>query len=136
MPREDQTWTLLELAEKSKTPARTIRFYITRGLLPGPLGAGRGAVYGEEHFVRLQRIRSFQERGMMLAEIAQALDGAAAANLPQPVRWLQYALAADVHVSVRADGSPWRLKQVRKALEQFSAQLGTSEEKEETDGPN
>ena len=47
---------LAELAEKAGLPGRTIRFYIARGLLPGPLKAGRGAAYGQEHLDRLREI--------------------------------------------------------------------------------
>jgi DNA-binding transcriptional MerR regulator len=130
--RQDQ-WTLLELAEQAGIPARTVRFYIARGLLPGPAGGGRGALYGAGHLERLQRIRRLQEKGQSLAEIALALDGARPAALPPPSAWWQYPIAADVLVWVRADASPWRLKQVRKALEQITAQLA-SQEKEETDG--
>lgn len=42
---------LAELAQKAGLPGRTIRFYIARGLLPGPLKAGRGATYGPENKV-------------------------------------------------------------------------------------
>ena len=49
--------TLAELSEESGTPARTIRFYIARGLLDGPLKAGRGAVYTAEHLARLEKIK-------------------------------------------------------------------------------
>ena len=133
MPPEDRKWTLLELAEEAQVPARTVRFYISRGLLPGPAGAGRGAVYAEEHLERLRRIRSLQQRGMMLSEIALALDGACEGRLPAPSSWWQYAVSPDVQVWVRADVSPWRLKQVRKSLAQMSAQLQASQKDEETD---
>ena len=136
MAEDDRKWTLLELAEEAGIPARTVRFYISRGLLPGPLGAGRGAVYGEAHVERLKRIRALQERGMMLAEISHALDGAGEALLPQPSSWWQYPVSPEVSVWVRADVSPWRLKQVRKALEHLSAQLKTSQESEETEARN
>jgi hypothetical protein len=39
-------------------------------------------------------------------------------------------------VWVRADVSPWRLKQVRKALEEMSARLSASPEIEENDARN
>ena len=51
-------------------PARTIRFYIARGLLDGPVKAGRGAVYTADHLARLERIKEMQAEGRMLAEIA------------------------------------------------------------------
>ena len=50
------TLTLVELAEASGVPARTIRFYIAKGLVPPPLVGGRAAWYGEEHLNELGRI--------------------------------------------------------------------------------
>ena len=63
--------TLAELAEAAGIPARTIRFYIARGLLDGPLKAGRGAVYTAEHLARLEKIKTLQAEGRMLAEIGR-----------------------------------------------------------------
>ena len=54
------SFTLVELAEVSGVPARTIRFYIAKGLLPPPLVAGRAACYGEEHLKELDRIKTLQ----------------------------------------------------------------------------
>lgn len=133
MPREDRKWTLLELAEEAGVAARTVRFYISRDLLPGPASAGRRAVYAEEHLERLRRIRSMQQRGMMLSEISLALHGADEGRVPAPSSWWQYAVSPDVQVWVRADVSPWRLKQVRKSLAQMSAQLQASQKDEGTD---
>ena len=67
--------TLAELSEESGMPARTIRFYIARGLLDGPVKAGRGAVYTAEHLARLEKIKEMQAEGRMLAEIAHDLTG-------------------------------------------------------------
>ena len=66
-------WTLSELAQETGLPARTIRYYIARGLLAGPGVAGRGAVYGTEHLTRLREIQTLQGEGRMLAEIAAQL---------------------------------------------------------------
>jgi DNA-binding transcriptional MerR regulator len=67
--------TLAELSEESNIPARTIRFYIARGLLDGPVRAGRGAVYRPEHLARLEKIKELQAEGRMLAEVAHDLNG-------------------------------------------------------------
>ena len=66
-------WTLRELAAQTGVTERTIRFYISRGILPPPLRGGRGAAYGEAHRARLEEIRKLQAKGLMLAEIAHAL---------------------------------------------------------------
>jgi DNA-binding transcriptional MerR regulator len=116
--------TLAELSEESGIPARTIRFYIARGLLDGPVKAGRGAVYTDEHLARLDKIKQLQSQGRMLAEIAQDLTGGrrAPAALP-PSPWWQHVIEDDVHVWVRGDVSPWRMKQIRTAVEQMSSRL-------------
>lgn len=119
--------TLAELAEETGIPARTVRFYIARGLLDGPEVAGRGASYGEAHLARVQAIREMQQRGLTLAEIARELGGGAPALAAPAARW-QYEISPDVTVLVRADLAPWRWKQVHSALEQMAARLAEKEE--------
>jgi len=113
---------LEELSDQSGVPARTIRFYIARGLLPGPAGAGRAAAYTAEHLSRLRKIQHLRARGLMLAEIAGQLD-AGPAPLPEPSTWSTYTLADDLVVSLRAGAAPWRLRQIRRALERLAAEL-------------
>jgi DNA-binding transcriptional MerR regulator len=120
--------TLQELSEAVGVPARTIRFYISRGLLAGPLTAGRGAAYGPEHVERLERIKQMQAEGKMLAEISRALEEAPAIALDTPAAVWQYAIGSDVVVSVRADAAPWRMRRIRLALQEFARAL-----KEETE---
>lgn len=116
--------TLSELADASGLPARTIRFYIARGLLNGPVKAGRGAEYTQDHLDRLERIKRMQAEGQMLSAIAQALTGAEPERTaPAPAPWWQHALADDVVVWTRADMSPWRTKQVRAAIDTLARLL-------------
>jgi DNA-binding transcriptional MerR regulator len=129
----DDRWTLAGLAEASGIPARTIRFYIARGILDGPVKGGRGAEYTADHLRRLERIQHLQAEGRTLAEIAAALSGRRPRG-PEPAPWWQYALADDVVVWIKADSSPWRLKQLRAAIDEFARRLpqgsSTEEEKE------
>jgi DNA-binding transcriptional MerR regulator len=116
--------TLAELSEESGIPARTIRFYIARGLLDGPVKAGRGAVYTAQHLARLEKIKELQAEGRMLAEIAHDLNGGGPVQtaLP-PSPWWQHAIEDDVIVWVRADVSPWRIKQIRAAVDDLASCL-------------
>jgi DNA-binding transcriptional MerR regulator len=124
MMSEPQPFSLAELAEKAGLPGRTIRYYIARGLLPGPLKAGRDAAYGVEHLERLRIIGRLQAEGLTLLEIARRLSGEPSRMpVPEATPWWQYRLAEDVIVTVRADASPWRLKQIRKCLAQMAAGL-------------
>ncbi|HEV3202461.1 MAG TPA: helix-turn-helix domain-containing protein [Bryobacteraceae bacterium] len=119
--------TLAELADASGLPARTIRFYIARRVLNGPVKAGRGAVYGPEHLERLQQIQRLQAEGRTIAEIGRTLDG----NPPEfhaqtsPAAWWQHVVADDVTVWVRDGLSPWRTRQIRAAIGELAGRLRT-----------
>jgi len=133
----EKLFSLQELAAETGLPARTIRFYIARGLLPGPAGAGRGAAYASEHLARLRAIRKLQAKGLMLAEIARELGGAKLeAGLPEPSAWWSYSLQEDVVVWVRAGLSPWRTRQVRTLLAELASRLGAEAQEEEKDDGN
>lgn len=126
------SWTLAELAEETGLSPRTIRYYIARGLLDGPVVAGRRATYTAAQLERLRSIKELQARGKTLAEIGHKLHGAVGREeLPSPVAWQSYALADDVVVWVRADGSPWRTRQLRESLREFAARLERTGGKED-----
>lgn len=118
--------TIAELEERSGVAARTIRFYIARGLLDGPDKPGRAAAYSPAHLERLAMIRRLQRRGLTLSEIARSLAGEGRGTVPQPSPWWQYPVSADVLVWVRADAAPWRLRKIREALNDLAARLGQS----------
>ncbi len=73
MDEKEKERTLRELAAETGVSERTIRFYISRGLVDPPLRGGRGAAYGAAHKARLEEIRKLQAKGLMLAEIAHVL---------------------------------------------------------------
>lgn len=116
--------TLAELSDASGVPARTIRFYIARGLLDGPVKAGRGAVYTSEHLARLEKIKGLQAEGRMLAEIAHDLSDGSPVQAPvPPTAWWQHMITDDVMVWVRSDVRPWRMKQIRAAVDELASRL-------------
>ena len=117
--------TLADIAEASGIPARTIRFYIARGLLNGPVKGGRSAEYTAAHVERLERIKSLQAEGHMLSEIGRLLDGAsdAESEIAPATAWLQHCITDDIMVWVKAGASPWRTKQVRMALGEFARRV-------------
>ena len=121
------SWTLAELAEESGIPARTIRFYISRGLLDGPVKAGRGAMYAAAHLERLEKIRSLQAEGHVLSEIVHLLGGGAVPAAMHVTPWWQHVVGDDLMVLVRGDISPWRMKQIRAAIDRLAAQIAEPE---------
>lgn len=66
--------SLQQLSERAGVPGRTVRFYIQKGLLPGPEGEKRGAYYTGAHLADLLRIRQWQETGLSLDAIAGLLQ--------------------------------------------------------------
>jgi len=68
-PRDEETLSLQELAERSALPVRTIRWYQSEGLLPKPGKRGRDAVYRAEHLERLALIAELRDRGLTLVAI-------------------------------------------------------------------
>lgn len=73
MHSNDRSLTIEELAEQAQTSVRTVRYYITENLLPGPGSRGKGAAYTEEHLQRLRLIRRLTERRAPLAEIREVM---------------------------------------------------------------
>jgi DNA-binding transcriptional MerR regulator len=92
--------------------------------------AGRGAAYTAEHLARLEEIKRLQAQGRVLAEIAQILNGGPPPQTAAPpTAWWQHAIQDDVTVSVRVDVSPWRMKQIRAAIDVMAARLKRSNHK-------
>jgi len=124
----NQEKTLAELSDATGIPARTIRFYISRGLLDGPAKAGRGAIYTGAHLERLEKIKALQAQGRHLSEIAPLMENPVDARPSYPsAPWWQHAIADDVVVWTRGDVSPWRQKQIREAIDEMAVRVRRKE---------
>lgn len=69
------------LAEVTGSTRRSIRYYVQRGLLPPPLGGGRGSYYTGEHKEKLLLIKKLTEQGMPLMHVKAVIEGR---SLPEP----------------------------------------------------
>jgi len=72
MPDEN-TYTIAELADLAGVTPRTIRYYLSQGLLPSAGQSGPGTRYSESHLARLRVIRGLQAEHLPLAEIRKRL---------------------------------------------------------------
>ena len=63
-----------ELAKKAGVSVRTIRFYISEGLLPSPQSRGRYTVYDEEYLRRIALIKRLKEAFLPIKEIRTMLE--------------------------------------------------------------
>ena len=125
--------SLNDLARKSGVPERTIRYYISRGLIPGPMRGGRGAEYTEEHLAGIQNVRRLQSGGMTLAEIEYqfAKHSGYLRHAIAPESWSMYRISPDVTVQVRDGLSPWRIKHLRSAIARLAAELAADNDSQE-----
>ncbi len=69
------TYKIEELAAEAGVSARTVRYYVQRGLLPAPEFRGKDTAYGRDHLIRLRAIKRLQEAHMPLDEIQSRLAG-------------------------------------------------------------
>jgi len=63
-----------ELGKRSGLPPRTIRYYISEGLVPAPVKRGPASYYREDHLNRLVLIRKYQAEGLPLDLIRRRLS--------------------------------------------------------------
>jgi len=69
----DGTYSLADLCGLADVTPRTVRYYITQGLLRSPGTTGPGARYDDGHLARLRLIRRLQREHQPLAEIRARL---------------------------------------------------------------
>ncbi len=129
------SYKLDELAHAGGTSPRTVRYYVQRGLLPGPAFRGKDTAYTREHLVRLRAIRRLQERFLPLdaiqvelerldpAELERLADGKLVTlatpdpSLPLPppsvappsatwTRWTRRELAPGLELTLAEDAAP------------------------------
>ncbi len=113
-------YTIAELAELGGVTRRTVRYYVQEGLIPPPTGLGRGAHYQRAHLDALLRVKSMQERGLLLEEIRLALSPGAKprAEVPAAVsrsHWsrIEIVPGLELHVSSRHQiPSPSKLQEL------------------------
>ncbi len=72
---ESRVYRIGELAEATGVTRRTIHYYVGRGLLPAPSGAGLGTTYDDEHYYRVLLIKKMQQAYLPLDEIRARLTG-------------------------------------------------------------
>lgn len=85
MPRYARHLKISELSAQTDTPAATIRYYVSEGLLPQPLKTGKTmAYYGDVHIQRLEAIKRMKREGLDLQHIRQALMTNALMTSPPP----------------------------------------------------
>lgn len=103
----------LEIADNrvsTELTERTVRYYVTLGLVRPPVREGGRSLWNRDHVNDLIRIRRAQSLGQSLKQIASFREGSAigawmTANVPLSVRAAQQAV--DHAVRAEALSAPW-----------------------------
>ena len=131
-----------ELATLGGVSRRTVRYYVQEGLIPHPLGLGRGKHDPAYHRAQLRRVPARPERGRPLDEIRGALGQAPSRRAAgKPAReevlprslWRRIALTPGVEVHVASTSrlpSPARLRELAEWCRLHFADAGQAEEDE------
>lgn len=137
----ERRYSIGELADAAGISRRTVRFYVQRGIIQPPLGAGRGHYYTEEHLNRLRRVRALQEDGHSLeaanlllqgkppSEVRERMETLEAEAMPQTWAKVELLPGLEIHAECgRHRLTPGRVRQLRNAV---TSVLGLSEDEEE-----
>jgi DNA-binding transcriptional MerR regulator len=130
MPRslDPYRYAIGDLERETGINPRTVRYYISEGLLPPAHGRGPTATYDLGHLLRLRAIRQLQGNYLPLAEIKEQLgrldDDQIAAMLniqssPLEDRWRRVLLHADIEIHVRERGDVRRDSDFDKAVDRI-----------------
>lgn len=118
-----------QLAELTGVSRRTIRFYIQNGLLPPPLGAGRGHYYTEEHLRDLLRIKTLKENNLSLEKVAEQLrdqNSPETPVYPLPTTWVRIEVNPGIELNIQGGIYPVTPARVRKLQKFISRLFGTN----------
>ena len=124
-----------ELATLGGVSRRTVRYYVQEGLIPQPLGLGRGNHYTADHLEQLLRVKAMQEiRGALGQAPSRRAAGKPAREevLPRSL-WRRIALTPGVEVHVASTArlpSPARLRELAEWCRLHFADAGQAEEDE------
>jgi len=103
---DEPRYSIQDLADLADVSRRTVRYYVQEGLIPAPLGVGRGPHYAQAHLQRLLQVKELQSSGCTLDEIRATVDGAERRTtgetvaLPDRSVWRRLQLAPGIEIHV------------------------------------
>lgn len=118
-----EAMTIHQIAERSGVPARRIRHYIAKEVLPPPVGRGRASHYTSKHLQLLRSIEAYREGNLGLDEIRERLgdvtiptSSPAVPETPASSSWHRWVVAPGIEIHANASLSPDRQRIVSVLL--------------------
>lgn len=96
-------FSLAELVDASGVPERTIRQFITDGLVPPALGRGRARYFTPNHLAQLELVARLRDQRLSVEEIRSRLVATGPAGEQNGDIWRRLTLHPDLELHVRAD---------------------------------
>ena len=105
-----ERYSIDELSAETGVTPRTIRYYITEGMIPPAHGRGASATYDRRHLLKLKLIVELKDRFKPLETIKRELAGLSTDDLeahfaiqadPAEGRWRRIAFSPDLELHVR-----------------------------------
>lgn len=154
----EATYRLDQIVDLTGYPARTVRYYIERGLLSGPEPRGVATTYTQEQLTRLFAIKHLREVERLRLDtirkrLARMSEEEIAALLPPPpapasppvrplpampiayVRWDYVELIPGLELRVRSDAGPVLRRLANEIHEQYAVSARGEEQDPRADGP-
>ncbi|MBF0338857.1 MAG: MerR family transcriptional regulator [Nitrospirae bacterium] len=100
----NKKYLINEVSEITGFSLRTIRYYVSSGIIESPEGRGRGGFYNDSHIDKLLQIKGMQENGMRLKDIIN-LDKSNKTDKAETTRqvWFRYEIVPGLEIHVRKD---------------------------------
>lgn len=103
-------YSLPDLTHESGIPGRTIRYYISLGLLQPAYGRGKLATYDSDHLLRLNLIQRLKDERLPLNDIREQLSHLTSEDVERVLQvqlrptvdsWKRFSLHNDLEIAVR-----------------------------------
>jgi DNA-binding transcriptional MerR regulator len=109
---------MAELIDATGLSERTIRYYISEGLVSPALGRGRSRYYTPRHLQELTRVTDLREQRLSVAEIRQQMLAVPrhSDSLESAPAWHRVVLHPSLELHVR-DGAPESILALARQLE-------------------
>ena len=105
MQQVEPRFSLAELVDASGLTERTVRYFITEGLVPPALGRGRSRYFTSDHLTRLELVARLRADRLSFDEIRERLAEPESDATTQAENWHRLTLHPDLELLVRADAS-------------------------------
>lgn len=121
-----EDYLIHELAEKVGISVRTIRYYISEGLLPAPDTKGRYATFSEEYRLRLELILKLKDAFLPLKEIRDRIVGLDQTQIKELLDQFDAANSNNQEIIFASDVLPREIKErpLNSALDYLSNMMG------------